>query len=259
MRNLKIFHLELLNRHYNRVADSQREWMTGAKRKRESVRSAQSKFVDPNWGGRYAHAQGRLYIVIHDIGADSLSSPSCQECLSLLAACASVSIIATVEHLNTPSLWNPSQLSRFNWMYEHIPTYVNFPLTKKSAFVSDRNKTIEQFDSSAVDHVLASVTHKHKEIFAVLCGIALQEVKSASEVPASKEKTARNKQPSFTVLIGDLLSKCKQKMLCRTMNDLVTILNEFVDHRLVVVNSKDNNVTLNISIEQIERYGELQK
>ena len=48
-------------------------------------------------------------------------------------------------------------------------------------------------------------------------------------------------------------------MLCRTMNDLVTILNEFVDHRLVVVNSKDNNVTLNISIEQIERYGELQK
>ena len=43
---------------------------------------------------RYAHAKAKLYVVVFAIDGESLVSEECQLCLSLLAACASVSLIA---------------------------------------------------------------------------------------------------------------------------------------------------------------------
>lgn len=262
--------IDFLNRHYDRPSEhllgraaviGSEETAVPSKRRRESVSSAASTShnIKPEWGGRYAHAQGRLFIVLHDIGAESISSPLSQEALSILAACPSVSIIATAEHLNTPLLWTTAQLARFRWTYAHCPTYEICDLAhRKCPFVADKSILAEDSESSAVDHVLASVTSKHKEIFAMLCGMIVTVGSEPSQPRKSHGKgAAAAAADSNSVSIAELASKCKNKMLCRSKNDLLTTLNEFVDHKLLTVHTKEDYVELHLTAEQIRRYSDV--
>ena len=97
--------------------------------------SRQNVHDQERWGGRYAIAKSKLFLIVHDICGDALSSPLSQECLSLLASCKSVSILATVENLNSVAHWDRRVLARYNWSYRHTPTfeparipYNSFPL-----------------------------------------------------------------------------------------------------------------------------------
>ena len=177
----------------------------------------------------------------------------------MLAACPSVSIIATADHLNAPLLWTANQLARFHWTYAHCPTYEICDLVhKKSPFVVDKSVLAEDSENSAVDHVLASVTAKHKEIFAMLCGLIVTVGSEASQPRKSQGKGAASSAADRnSVSIAELASKCKNKMLCRNKNDLLTTLNEFVDHKLMTVHIKEDYLELHLSPEQIRRYGDV--
>ena len=257
----------MLNRHYDRLPEQHivrtvvagsEEAAVSSKRRRESVASS-SHNVNPEWGGRYAHAQGRLFIILHDIGADSVASPLSQESLSLLAACPSVSIIATADHLNAPLLWTATQLARFRWTYAHCPSYQICDITsKKCVFMAEKSILADDSESSAVDHVLASVTARHKEIFAMLCGMIVGSEVLQPSKSVSKAMTSVAKGKSNSVSVAELASKCKNKMLCRSKNDLLSTLNEFVDHKLLTVHTKEDYVVLHLSMEQIRRYSDVQ-
>lgn len=85
--------------------------------------SRQNVHDQERWGGRYAIAKSKLFLIVHNICGDALSSPLSQECLSILAACKSVAVLATVENLNSVSHWDRRVLSRYNWTYRHAATF----------------------------------------------------------------------------------------------------------------------------------------
>ncbi|KAJ1426737.1 origin recognition complex subunit 2-domain-containing protein [Ochromonadaceae sp. CCMP2298] len=86
------------------------------------------------WGGRYALAQSKLYVVIHDVCGHALSSEASQQCLSVLAACPSVSLLACVENLNSIAVWDRRMLANYRWSFEHVPTYRSFRLPQNHPF-----------------------------------------------------------------------------------------------------------------------------
>lgn len=233
--------------------------------------------ANPDWGGRYAHAQAKLYILVHEIGAEALTSPESQESLRILASCESISLIASAEHLQTPLLWRPEMLQDLRWVYLHFPTYVNKPIVplpatssastgssigagegfrwaaKRSPFVLDGSGSDAKADGSAVDQVLASVTRKHKDIFVMLCNMITQ--RNQTEVQEKVSGRGRKKgSENSSVTVVEVAMKCKNKMLCRSTEELVVILKEFVDHKLILLDSKEENVSLNLSTDEISRH-----
>lgn len=92
-------------------------------------RTARARVDDSErWGGRYALAQSKLYLIIPDICGEFLSDTLSQQCLSILAQCPSVAIVATVENLNSISVWDRTLLARFQWSYHHCATFERYNL-----------------------------------------------------------------------------------------------------------------------------------
>jgi len=85
--------------------------------------SRQSVQDHERWGGRYALAKSKLILIVHNICGDALSSSLTQHCLSLLASCKSVAMLATVDNLNSVAHWDRRVLARYHWSYLHTPTF----------------------------------------------------------------------------------------------------------------------------------------
>jgi hypothetical protein len=95
-------------------------------------RTARARVDDTErWGGRYALAQSKLYLIIPDICGEFLPDTLSQQCLSILAQCASVSIVATVEGLNSVAVWDRAMLARFQWSYHHCATFERYNLAQE--------------------------------------------------------------------------------------------------------------------------------
>jgi origin recognition complex subunit 2 len=69
---------------------------------------------------------GRVYILVHNIDGESLRYPQTQLILSLLATLKQIRIIASIDHLNAPSLWNQGMSMRFNWIWHDVTNYQNY-------------------------------------------------------------------------------------------------------------------------------------
>jgi hypothetical protein len=102
------------------------------------------------WGGRYALAQSKLYVVIHDVCGQALSSLISQQCLSLLAACPSVALLACVENLNSLVLWDRSMLANFHWSFEHAPSYRSFRLPQDHPFFTTEVPTEAETETETI-------------------------------------------------------------------------------------------------------------
>lgn len=117
-------------------------------------RSSRAVVADADrWGGRYALAQSKLYIVVNDICGPALCSETTQQCLAILAECKSVALIATVENLNSVVHWDRRVLAAFCWSYHHVPTYEPLSTLTESFPLISRD----------LDAIEASATKKRAE------------------------------------------------------------------------------------------------
>jgi hypothetical protein len=97
------------------------------------ARAARGSVISADrWGGRYAQAQSRLYLIIHDITGPGLCDAVVQQCLATLAQCVSVSIVATLGNLNSIVQWDRRLLAQFGWSYHHYATFERSPVVGSS-------------------------------------------------------------------------------------------------------------------------------
>lgn len=75
------------------------------------------------WGGRYAQAQSRLYLIVDDISGENMNDPVTQRCLAVLAQCRSIALVAILGSLNSVALWDNNLLAQYEWAYVHWPTF----------------------------------------------------------------------------------------------------------------------------------------
>eukprot|EP01038_Epipyxis_sp_PR26KG_P005098 gene5098-7107_t len=208
------------------------------------------------WGGRYAHAQTKLFIVINDISGSSLSSNESQLCLSILASCASVSIICTMEHLNMPLLWTSSMVQSFNWSFQHVPTYSNDCLLPQnfSMVLTDKPNYEISEANRALDYVLRSLTPKHHEVLQILCDYhckkldEIENKKTANQNSKQTKKTKSNKEAVIVddydgfISMVDLFQICLRRCVSINNSELYSLVREFIDHQIIIMKSDSNKV-----------------
>ncbi|KAK3238328.1 hypothetical protein CYMTET_51656 [Cymbomonas tetramitiformis] len=166
-----------------------------------------------------AHTQ-RCYLVLHSLDGSALSTPGAQYLLAELSRLPGVHLVASLDHVNAPLLWDRHTTALFNWVWHHVPTFS--PYTLETLYMAPvLGKQTEQRHVRGAATVLNSLTTNARGIFSLLA-----ELLQAS---ASTDNAGIFLGLPFEALY----TKCREKFLASSEGSLKGHLTEFCDHDLV--------------------------
>uniref|UniRef100_A0ACD5WRC8 Uncharacterized protein n=1 Tax=Avena sativa TaxID=4498 RepID=A0ACD5WRC8_AVESA len=160
---------------------------------------------------------GGVCLLIHDIDGPALRDAESQQCLAQVSCCPQVCIVASVDHVNAPLLWDKKMVhTQFKWSWYHVPTFapykvegVFYPLILASGGHAQTTKTALV--------VLQSLTPNAQSVFRVLAEYQL----------------ANEKEEGMPV--SSLYTKCRERFLVSSQVTLNSHLTEFKDHDLIKI------------------------
>ncbi|KAL0720897.1 hypothetical protein Bca4012_035496 [Brassica carinata] len=156
-----------------------------------------------------------ICLVVHNIDGPALRDPESQQTLAQLASCSHIRIIASIDHVNAPLLWDKKMVHKqFNWLWHHVSTFapykvegVFFPL------VLAQGSTAQTAKTAAI--VLQSLTPNAQNVFKILAEYQLSHP-DEDGMPTD-----------------DLYSASRERFFVSSQVTLNSHLTEFKDHELV--------------------------
>ena len=170
--------------------------------------------------GAAAGLENRVYLVLHNIDGPSLRTAEAQEALATLAAAPHVMLVASVDHVHAPAMWDKDALARFNWLFHNVTTFT--PYSAETAHIPHAMQERAAEDASRrAAVVLRGLTPNARAVFAALS--EMQE--AAAESQGGGEPLGPTQH--------ELYSACREKFLVSSEFTLQSHLIEFRDHELV--------------------------
>ncbi|KAI8824552.1 origin recognition complex, subunit 2, partial [Fimicolochytrium jonesii] len=194
----------------------------------------------------------RTYLLIHNIDAPPLRARATQAAFARLAAHPHIHLLATIDHINAPLLWDNVAAHNFNWLWRDLTTFADYEVETLRAGnttlgarcaraglgevggvagATDGARTL-----SAVLHVLRSLNSNARGIFRLLCEHQLaagDETDPASPSQQQKGNSSNNiTQPGLSHELW--YAKAREKFLVGNDITFRTQLGEFRDHAIVV-------------------------
>lgn len=163
-----------------------------------------------------AKTKFEIFFIIHNIDGLSLRGESAQTSLSIMAQSPFIHMLASIDHINAPLLWDQKTLCNFNWSWHDTTTYDRY--TEEGSY---ENCLLVQHTGtpgiSSLTHVLQSLTPNAQNLFKLLAKHQLENT------------GGRDQGMSFR----DCYMKCREEFLVNSDLALRTQLVEFTDHKLV--------------------------
>nr|CAG4644193.1 EOG090X0AVI [Lepidurus arcticus] len=159
-----------------------------------------------------------LYLLIHNIDGPSLQNEKAQDCLSRLAAVDRIHIIASMDHINAPILWDATKVGRFRFLHFDATTFCSYieETSYENSLLAQQSSTLVL---SSLVHVFASLTPNAKGVFMLVAKYQLEQEDSAYSGYAFQ----------------DLYRACLDAFLVNSDLTLRAQLTEFVDHKLIKI------------------------
>eukprot|EP00058_Branchiostoma_floridae_P009189 XP_002594677.1 hypothetical protein BRAFLDRAFT_130922 [Branchiostoma floridae] len=158
-----------------------------------------------------------LFLFIHNIDGPMLRGEKVQTVLCQLAQVGGVRIIATIDHINAPLIWDQNKSSRFNWLWYDVTSYE--PYVEETSY--ENSLMVQQsgvLALSSLVHVLRSLTPNARGVFHLLALYQLEHKDDSSYIGMS---------------FHDLYQRCREKFLVHSHLTLRAQLTEFKDHKLI--------------------------
>ncbi|NWW92380.1 ORC2 protein, partial [Rhynochetos jubatus] len=158
-----------------------------------------------------------LYILIHNLDSQMLRGERSQQILAQLSSLPRIYLIASVDHINAPLMWDQAKLSLYNWLWYETTTFS--PYVEETSY--ENSLLVQQSGSlalSSLTHVLCSLTLNARGIFRLLAQYQLQN----------------KDNPSYPGLsFQDFYQQCREAFLVNSDLTLRAQLTEFRDHKLI--------------------------
>eukprot|EP00455_Lapot_gusevi_P009418 TRINITY_DN14212_c0_g1_i2.p1 TRINITY_DN14212_c0_g1~~TRINITY_DN14212_c0_g1_i2.p1 ORF type:complete len:377 (-),score=76.03 TRINITY_DN14212_c0_g1_i2:18-1124(-) len=172
-----------------------------------------------------------IYVLIHNIDAPNLRSSSVQNALSCLAAMPRLHLLASIDHIHAPLLWDFTCLNRFRWLWHHLTTFEPYRFEiiscNKTGTVQDQER-----QTRSVQNILASLTPNHKAMLVTLAQAQLGDEKEG----LSFEKW---------------LLLCEEAMIVNNDIAFRGMLQELLDHHIVrLARRTDGSQRYEITLEE---------
>lgn len=175
-----------------------------------------------------------IYLIIHNLEGPMLRDNTSQEILSRLVAIENVHMLASVDHINAPLLWDQQTASRYNFTWWDVTSYQ--PYTSETAY--EYSLLVQQSGDlglSSLTTLFHSLTTNAKKIFLLIVNYQLDN------------KTSHYAGMPFK----DLYKASRQRFLVSTDMALRTQLKEYIDHQILKIKKslKDASELLLIPME----------
>ncbi|XP_035755001.1 protein FAM126B isoform X2 [Egretta garzetta] len=158
-----------------------------------------------------------LYVLIHNLDSQMLRGERSQQILAQLSSLRSIYLIASIDHINAPLMWDQAKLSLYNWLWYETTTFS--PYVEETSY--ENSIFIQQSGSlalSSLTHVLRSLTPNARGIFRLLAQYQLDN----------------KDNPSYPGLsFQDFYQQCREAFLVNSDLTLRAQLTEFRDHKLI--------------------------
>lgn len=157
----------------------------------------------------------KIYLAVNNIEGTMLRNKKAQEILSQLGKIEQIHIIATVDHINAPLIWDKSTSSDFNWIWYDGTTFLNYT----DEIVYEGNLMLQhsgQLTLSSLRNVFNSLTKNSRGIFLVIL---------RNQLEAGSKKTG--------ISFRELYQECRKELLISSDVALRSQLKEFLDHLIL--------------------------
>ena len=162
------------------------------------------------------NAPSEVFLVVHNIDGVALRVEKAQTSLSLLSSCPHIHILASIDHINAPLIWDQAMLSRFNWAWHDVTLYKPYQI--ETSFENSLVKQSSSLAFSSMIQVSRSLTSNARGIFRLLAYWQIEH----------------HGDPSYLGLtLTELYAKSREKFLVNSEATLKTHLTEFLDHKLI--------------------------
>ncbi|NXM59196.1 ORC2 protein, partial [Illadopsis cleaveri] len=158
-----------------------------------------------------------LYVLIHNLDSQMLRGERSQQILAQLSSLPSIYLIASIDHINAPLMWDQAKLSLYNWLWYETTTFN--PYVEETSY--ENSLLVQQSGSlalSSLTHVLHSLTLNARGIFRLL----------------AQHQLEKKDNPSYPGLsFQDFYQQCREAFLVNSDLTLRAQLTEFRDHKLI--------------------------
>uniref|UniRef100_A0A667YQE1 Origin recognition complex subunit 2 n=1 Tax=Myripristis murdjan TaxID=586833 RepID=A0A667YQE1_9TELE len=158
-----------------------------------------------------------VYLLIHNIDGPMLRGEKTQSALGQLASLPNLHLVASIDHINAPLVWDQCKQSQFNWLWWECVTFQRY--AEETSY--ENSLLVQQTGAlalSSLTHVLRSLTTNARGIFKLLVQFQLEN----------------KDNPSYTGLsFQDFYQRCREAFLVNSDLTLRTQLTEFRDHKLI--------------------------
>ncbi|KAJ1911786.1 Origin recognition complex subunit 2 [Mycoemilia scoparia] len=186
----------------------------------EQATNIASYFSQPN------RSLDKIYIVVHNIDGASLRKDVSQLTLAILASSPGIHLIASVDHINAPLMWDASLLSKFQWCWHDLTTFEPYSVETSFENLTMMLKS-QETGVRGVIHVLASLTNNAKSIFKILVDHQLQNSSEDGEDGRADDYS------TVGLPFQIYYTKCRECFLVSSELTFRSQLTEFRDHKII--------------------------
>ncbi|PPS01909.1 hypothetical protein GOBAR_AA18764 [Gossypium barbadense] len=142
-----------------------------------------------------------ICVVVNNIDGPGLRDTETQQYLARLASCSYIRVVASIDHVNAPLLWDKKMVhAQFNWYWYHVPTFAPYKVEGLFLPLILAHGSSKQSAKTALI-VLQSLTPNAQSVFRILAEYQLSHPDDEGLLVHSSHKGRPRK-----VIIGDELT-----------------------------------------------------
>lgn len=199
----------------------------------------------------------KMILLIHNLDGPSFRREHFQTRMSILAQIKQICVVASVDHIQAPFLWDHFRAQSFNFVYHDItnfePYIVETVQTDNAIDFSKDSGTL--FNANGAKYVLESLTDNSKRMYKILLQLLMEQINAKNESkPRAKSSSLNKITPGIE--FSELFKTCTEQFVVSSEMGLRTILSEFIDHKMAVnTKNKMGKEIINVKYS----YGDMEK
>lgn len=170
--------------------------------------------------------QNSLVLVLHSMDGIPLRDDKSQEFLSRLASSPHIKMIASVDHLNAPILWDSTQLSNLRLVWHNCPTYKEYTAETSYMDILSLGQSPVAVGAKVVFNVLSSLTSNAQKLYKLLVMTQYERMVEAVKDP-NTPGTAHH-----GVEFRAFYQMCAENFIVSNEMNFKILLTEFFEHKM---------------------------
>lgn len=201
------------------------------------------EFLTSHYSKKYQRSDKvELILVFHNIDSEPLRDERIHDYLSKLCSIPQFKVIASIDHINAPLLWDSVRLSNFKFVWHNVTNFEDY-LTEMSfkdpLTFGQSNKSA---GSRGAKYVLSSLTSNSRSLYKILAQIQLELMNE--DESSKKEEIGRSLRGSIkhAIEFSRLFQRCSEEFISSNEINFRTMFMEFVEHKMANL-TKDQSGT----------------